>query len=209
MRVLTTCLAAGLLALTACNSSSKQHTASAPRLSDSNFLRTASQAQMKEIELARIARDRAVDDDVREFARHMIDDHSANLSRLRTIASDEGVSLAESLDSSGRYAADNLSSMSGRSLDRRYMEMSLDDHREAIDLFERQAQSGENARVRRFAEDSLPTLRHHMTMARATAEDADVYAYPRDTREYDRDYRNRHDHDKVDMDHHGDHDIDD
>jgi len=201
------------MVLTACSSESKHHHgASAPRASDASFLRAASQAQMKEIELAKIARDRAADDDVREFARHMIDDHSRSLSRLRTVASDEGVSLAESLDADGRNAVMRLKSVSGRELDRRYMEMTLDDHREAIDLFERQAQSGENMRVRRFAEDALPTLRHHMTMARHTAADEDIYAYPRDPREYDNNWRHHRDlddRDEVDFDHDGDRDVDD
>jgi putative membrane protein len=46
------------------------------------------------------------------------------------------------------------------------MKHMLDDHKEAIALFEREAKHGQDPDLKRFAADTLPTLREHLKLAR-------------------------------------------
>jgi putative membrane protein len=42
-------------------------------------------------------------------------------------------------------------------------------HKDAVSLFERYAKGGENAKLKDWADKTLPTLRHHLEMAQDLA----------------------------------------
>jgi len=41
------------------------------------------------------------------------------------------------------------------------------DHQEAVDLFDEEAKSGQDPALKAFAAQTLPTLEHHLAMAKA------------------------------------------
>jgi putative membrane protein len=46
------------------------------------------------------------------------------------------------------------------------MDDMVEDHEKDVALFEQQAESGEDADLRAFAEETLPTLREHLELAK-------------------------------------------
>jgi len=59
-----------------------------------------------------------------------------------------------------------LASAPPRQFDRLYGRMQVAAHQEAVALFTAYAQSGEDPSLRAFAQSALPTLQHHLRMAR-------------------------------------------
>lgn len=177
-------VAAVMVAMVGCETDRERRTTTARRTSssDSSFLRNAAQEGMTEVELARVAQDQASSPEVRQLAQQMLDDHSNSNQRLRQIARDQNVSLPTQLDVSHRAQLDRLATLRGESFDRQYIQTMLDAHERTIDLYDREARSGSNAQVRTFARDTLPTLRQHLQLARTTASDLGIYAYPRNER---------------------------
>ena len=61
----------------------------------------------------------------------------------------------------------NLSSYSGSDFDKQYMDAQVEAHRKTVDLFEKQANRSGNAELKKFAQNTLPTLRSHLSEAEA------------------------------------------
>jgi putative membrane protein len=62
-----------------------------------------------------------------------------------------------------------LKSLKGAGFSSRYGSDQLSGHKDAVSLFERYAKSGDNPKLKDWADKTLPALRHHLEMAEALA----------------------------------------
>src|SRR5882724_6141700 len=96
---------------------------------DSNkFATNAAQGGLAEVEMGRLATQRAGDSSVREFGARMVADHSAANTELKGIASKKGMQLPGDVNSSQKSEIDNLAKMSGAEFDKEYMSAMVKDH---------------------------------------------------------------------------------
>jgi putative membrane protein len=134
--------------------------------SDKKFLTNAAQGGMAEVQESEAVAGRAENGKVNHFARHMIKDHSQANQKLMSLADSKGVTLPSSPSMMQMHMRNKLTKLQGAELDRAYMAQSVKDHESTISLFEGAAQNAKDPQIRRFAADTLPTLRHHLKMAR-------------------------------------------
>ena len=138
---------------------------------DSNkFATNAAQGGMAEVELGRLATQRAGDVSVREFGARMVADHSRANSELKSIAGQKGIQLPTELNSEQKSEMDKLSKMSGAEFDKEYMSAMLKDHETDVKDFDTQAKEGNDPEIKAFAGKTLPTLQQHLQMARQAAQ---------------------------------------
>ena len=130
---------------------------------DRAFVEKASAAGMAEVQAAQLAQTKSKSDDVKGFAQHMVDDHTAAGEKLKTIAQADGVQAPDNLDAKDQKQIDALQRLNGAAFDKRYVEDQTAAHKEAVALFEKEAKSGGNAQLKQFAVDTLPTLKQHLT----------------------------------------------
>jgi putative membrane protein len=132
--------------------------------SDASFTQDAMSSSAAEIELARIAFVRAQSPDVRAFARQMLIDHRAMAITLDNFALTRGYVVPWQIPPEAANAIDRLRTIDTSSFDRAYMDEMVTGHEDAVAKFETQAASGrETASI---ANEALPTVRHHLEMAR-------------------------------------------
>lgn len=136
---------------------------------DQQFVERASAAGLAEVDLAKLALKHATSEDVKSFARHMIDDHSKANKELDRIADTKNLARATTMNKKHRALAEKLSGLTGADFDREYMKHMVSDHKEAVALFERAARDGQDPAIKEFASKTLPTLREHLKMARKIA----------------------------------------
>ena len=136
---------------------------------DRDFARRAAEAGAAEIAAGKLAIQKAQSDAVREFGQRMVADHQAGDSKLAEIAKAKNMPLPTTPDRAHEAELKKLDGLSGAAFDRAYMESQVRDHRHVIDMFDRQAKSGQDAELKRFANDTLPTLRAHLAMAQRAA----------------------------------------
>ena len=134
------------------------------------FATNAAQGGMAEVELGRLATQRAGDPSVREFGARMVADHSRANSELKSIAARKGIQLPGDMTSDQKSEMDKLAKMSGADFDKEYMSAMLKDHQDDVKDFETQSQGGDDGDIKDFASKTLPTLQHHLQMAQQTAE---------------------------------------
>ena len=133
------------------------------------FMNDAALGGMAEVEISKLAKDRALNARVKKFAEMMINDHGAANNDLKTIAREKNVTLPDNLGKHQKHLED-LSSKNGHAFDKAYMKMMVDDHKDVVEAFEKCAENGTDPDVKTFASQKLPTLRMHLDSAKAINE---------------------------------------
>jgi putative membrane protein len=137
--------------------------------SDKKFVRDAAQGGMAEVELGKLATEKASSDDVKKFGQRMVDDHTKANDQLKQVASREGVQLPEKLNAKDQMTKERLSKLSGAEFDRAYMSDMVKDHTKDVADFQRESNSGMDPAVKDFASKTLPTLQDHLREAKQIA----------------------------------------
>jgi len=130
------------------------------------FMNDAAEAGMAEVEIAKLAKDRAQNPRVKNFAEMMIKDHSDANNKLQTIARDKSVTLPSTLGKHQDHLED-LSKKKGAEFDKAYMKMMVSGHEDVVRDFEKCSQNGTDPDVKTFAAQTLPTVRMHLDSAKA------------------------------------------
>lgn len=134
---------------------------------DKKFMMEAAAGGMAEVEMARMAVDKASSDDVKKYAQQMIDDHTKASAELMQVASTKGVTLPTGPDAKHMALMEKLRNMSGADFDRMYIkEAGVNDHSKMEKLFQKESTGGKDADTRAFAAKTLPTVQMHLKMAR-------------------------------------------
>jgi len=138
---------------------------SRPAASDGAFAMKAAQANMAEVELGKLALQKAMSDDVKKFAQMMVDDHSKALDELKGVAGTKNVTLPTAIDAEHKKLSDRLSKLSGAGFDREYMQAMVDGHRKVAADVRKESQSGADPDLKAWAGKILPTVEAHLKQA--------------------------------------------
>jgi putative membrane protein len=136
---------------------------------DQNFVKKAAQGGMAEVELGKLATQKASSDDVKKFGQRMVDDHSKANDQLKQIAGNKGVSLPTDLDAKDQALKDRLSKLDGEQFDRAYMKNMVHDHTKDVSEFRKESTSAKDSDLKSFASQTLPTLEDHLKQAKSIA----------------------------------------
>src|SRR4051812_7632270 len=132
---------------------------------DHMFVTKAAQGGMAEVELGKLASDKASNDQVKQFGQKMVDDHGKANDELKSIAQKKNITLPTDLSTKDKALKDRLSKLSGPAFDRAYMQAMLKDHRTDVNEFRMESQPGSDPDVKAFASKTLPTLESHLKLA--------------------------------------------
>jgi putative membrane protein len=129
---------------------------------DTDFVNQATAAGMAEVDLGKLGAEKATDQSVKQFAQRMVDDHSKANEQLIKILADKKVEVPKELPAEATSTKDQLSSLSGADFDREFMTHMVADHENAVALFDKESKEGEDAQLKQFAEQTLPTIQDHL-----------------------------------------------
>jgi putative membrane protein len=132
-------------------------------------VREAAQGGMAEVELGKLATEKASSDQVKKFGQRMVDDHSKANDQLKQLASLEGIEVPDKLSPKDQMTKDRLSKLSGEQFDKAYMKDMVKDHKQDILDFKRESTAGSDQGVKTFASQTLPTLQDHLRQAQEIA----------------------------------------
>jgi len=132
---------------------------------DQQFMIEAARGGIAEVELGRLATQRAANDAVRGFAQRMVTDHGGGNQELMQLAQSKGVTLPQEMGPAQRATMDRLATMSGPAFDQAYMDEMMKAHQQNIALFTRETREGQDADVRAWANKKLVSIQEHLRLA--------------------------------------------
>ena len=121
-----------------------------------------------EVELGKLAQQKARNRQVKDFAAMMVRDHTKAGEELKTVATHANIDMSKidpDLDHN-KGVRDRLAKLTGMEFDREYMKAMVDDHQKAVDEVEEKADKADNDHVKQWAAKALPTLKKHLEQAK-------------------------------------------
>jgi len=142
-----------------------KQTSTAKAANDNTFVTKAAEGGLAEVELGKLATEKASSDQVKQFGQRMVDDHSKANDELKTLAQQKNITLPTSISAKDKAERDRLMKLSGAAFDRAYMSAMLSDHKKDVSEFRVESTSGKDADIKAFAAKTLPTLEEHLKLA--------------------------------------------
>jgi putative membrane protein len=100
--------------------------------------------------------------DVKAFGQKMIDDHGKMNQELATVAQQKGIEPPESPDLASQAKSMMMEVLPGQTFDSQYVSSQLDDHKETLELYQRQAQEGQDPDLKALAQKGIPIIQQHI-----------------------------------------------
>lgn len=142
-------------------------------ISDQDFFHKASRDGAIEVQMGQLAEQKASSPRMRAFAEQLVKDHTAANKALATLAGRKNEPIVQQAPDS--ELMEHLQSLNGDDFDKAYASAMVGGHQKAVELFDAATHSSDPD-VKAFASRTLPTLRHHLEMARALTSHAPLGA---------------------------------
>ncbi len=103
--------------------------------------------------------------EVKQYAEHMVKDHTRMLQQGSEVAKAKGVKPPASPDAKHQAALKKLEKLSGAEFDKAYIAQMVKDHQEALALAQKTAQSAKDAQVKSHASQGVQHIQAHLQKA--------------------------------------------
>lgn len=150
--------------LAACGLLGLMSPAIAGSLTAKEFVKKASISSEFEIESSKIALEKSQNKEIKEFAMSMIADHQKAGENLNATlkSSSSGAEAETKLDDKHEALIKKLQAASKDDFNKKYVSIQLEAHKKAVALFKDYAANGDDAALKDFAAQTLPTLQEHL-----------------------------------------------
>ncbi len=136
----------------------------APKTQD--FVQEAATSDLFEVQSSRLALEKG-DAATKAFAQKMVQDHEKTTADLSGLVSSGKVkaTLPKTMTTAQKDMLAKLNDLKGEDFGKQYRSDQQEAHEDAVDLFNRYSEGGENAELKAWAAKTLPALEHHLEMA--------------------------------------------
>ena len=140
---------------------------------ESEFLVEAASSGLYEVEMAKLAQQRATTQQVKDFANRIVEDHTKANENLKQLAASKNITVPAAMGDEEQRKFNDFRDKEMDDFDEEYIEQMVKDHKDDVDDFEEAAEDLDDADVKSFASSTLPTLQEHLRMAEQLEESVD------------------------------------
>ena len=137
---------------------------------DQKFVECASTMDQFEIQAAKLAERNAQDDQIKQFARQIAQDHQQSSQALQRAAQQAGIQVSQQLKPAQQAMLQDLQQMQGQDFDRAWLYGNVAGHTIAVLKFRDAARECQNEQLKQFAQQTLPKLQQHLQHAQELAQ---------------------------------------
>ena len=136
--------------------------------SEETLIKQLAEANLNEINAGKLAQDKAQSDEVKRFAKKMVDDHTKALDDLKQLAQSKAVTLPTEPNKQQMAMQQKLQGLSGEQFDKQYMKQAGERaHRQTHQLLKK-AEKAEDADLKSYASKTIVAVAGHQQMAKET-----------------------------------------
>jgi putative membrane protein len=143
---------------------------------DKAFVNKALQGGLTEVQLGQLTMQKSANPQVKEFAQHMIDDHTKLSEQMKPVAQQVGVKVPDQPSKKDQKLIAKMQSLSGAAYDQAYIKDMVKDHKEDLSDFQMEASNGQDPAVKDAAIQGSKVIAQHLQMAQQLAKDQNVVA---------------------------------
>jgi putative membrane protein len=136
-------------------------------MEDREFVFEAAKDGLTGVELGELGMENAQNEDLKEFARRLAEEHRKANKELIQLAKKKKLRIPTEIDPERLGMFDRLRGLSGEDFRREYMKAVMKDHQRSISIFRQEAKEGGDEDFRGFAEKTLPMLQEHLKTAKS------------------------------------------
>jgi len=130
--------------------------------SDDQFLKDQVAGNQDEIEVAKLAKNKSTDKEIKSIAQYLVEEHSKALDKLRKMASAKNLTVVSAASDEAKSTISSLESKKANEFDKAWCEKLIDKHKSTISKYESAATSVSNNDLKSFINETLPKLRMHL-----------------------------------------------
>jgi putative membrane protein len=153
-----------------------QDPTSAGVLEDKAFVRKALQGGMMEVQLGQLALQKSSNDDVKQFAQKMIDDHTKLGDEMKQVGQQMGIKAPDSPSSKDKSTMAKLQTLNGDDFDKAYIKDMVKDHQQDAKDFKQEAQNTTNPALKSVVVQGQQVIDEHLQMIQQIAQKNNVVA---------------------------------
>jgi putative membrane protein len=140
-------------------------------MTDQDFVNLAAQTDMTEAHLGQLAQSQGASQAVKDLGQMLANDHTSDYTQLGTVAMKAGLTVPKGLDAKHDKMIAPFEKLKGKMFDSRYTQTMVKGHKEAIAAYKKQANEGQNADIKSYAQQTLPALEKHLKAAEDAAKE--------------------------------------
>lgn len=131
---------------------------------DTRFIHHAARDGKAEVDLAKLAQQKAASPEVKSVAQRLAEDHTKANQQLMQIAEQKGVQPPKGIGKKNNKLRARLEKLDGAAFDRAYLQEQVKDHQQDIQYFQREAGTLRDPQLQAFAQQNLPVLQAHLQL---------------------------------------------
>jgi putative membrane protein len=137
---------------------------------DKAFVKKALEGNEAEIQMGQLALQKSNDDQVKQFAQRMVDDHGKMQEQLKPVAQQLGVKVPDGPSKGDMKKMDKMKALSGDAFDQAYIKDMVKDHKKDSSEFKQEAQNTQNPQLKQLATEGGQTIDSHLQQIQQIAQ---------------------------------------
>jgi putative membrane protein len=161
--ILVSACAAGLISTAGLASAASLNRA------DQHFMDTAARDAMTQAHEGQLAQDQASRADVKDLAQTVVHDADDCYEQLSRLATKSGAEIPKGIDAARNPTIEHLVRAKGSAFDRQFANDQMAADRRELELFKQEAAHGQDADVKAYASQMVPTIQKELQQAQKCA----------------------------------------
>jgi putative membrane protein len=141
---------------------------------DKMFVSRALQSDMVEVQLGQLTLQKSKNEQVKQFAQKMIDDHSQLGDKVKVFAKQIGVEIPNQVSKKDKETMAKFQELSGAAYDQTYIKEMIKNHKKYVSQLQMEVATGQDEAVKDAASQISQVIAQHLQMIEQIANDPKV-----------------------------------